>query len=189
MIVAAFGGNGGRGEPPSLEAPAPAPLPDLGGVPDFSFTERSGRTVARKDLLGKVWVADFIFTNCGGVCPAMSLRLGEVHAALRKEPDALCVTWTTDPERDSLEVLREYAGRWNASEDRWLFLRGEQAAVLSLQFHGFKLGSLTEPFQHSERFVLVDARGRIRGYYHATEDGAVEAILRDFRRLRSGEGS
>jgi protein SCO1/2 len=115
--------------------------------------------------------------------------MAEVHAVLAKEPDALCVTWTTDPDRDTPEVLRAYAEKYSASADRWLFLRGPQAEVLALQHHGFHVGSATDPFLHSERFILVDARGRIRGYYHALDGSGVPDLLRDFRRLRAEEGS
>jgi len=182
----------GKDPAPSAEgatAETPAALPDLGAVPEFSFTERTGTKVGLADLRGRTWVADFVFTSCAGTCPAMSLRMAEVHEVLRKEPDALCVTFTTDPERDTLQVLEGYAIKYGATPDRWLFVRGPQAEVLSLQHGGFKIGSATDPFLHSERFVLVDARGRIRGYYHALDPEGVPSLLRDFRRLRAEEGS
>jgi cytochrome oxidase Cu insertion factor (SCO1/SenC/PrrC family) len=97
------------------------PLPELGAVPDFSFTERSGRVVARKDLLGRIWVADFIFTSCAGTCPVMTSRMAGVHQALRAEPGALCVSFSVDPDRDTLEALRAYADRspWSTVGSRW----------------------------------------------------------------------
>jgi protein SCO1/2 len=179
--------GGGQPAPAAADAGAEgredAPLPVLGEVPDFSFTERSGRAVARKDLMGRVWVADFIFTSCVGTCPEMSLRMAGVHEALRKDSDALCVSFSVDPERDSLEALRAYADRFSATADRWLFLRGPQDAVHRLEYGGFKMGDPTDALVHSERFVLVDRRGRIRGWYHGVDDAAVKDLLRDSRRI------
>ncbi len=175
-------------KPGSVERNAPAtetdaPLPVLGDVPDFSFTERSGRAVARKDLLGSVWVADFIFTSCAGTCPAMSLRMAGVHEAIRQERAALCVSFSVDPDRDTLEALRAYGDRFSASADRWWFLRGPAEAVHRLEYEGFKMGDPTDYFIHSERFVLVDRQGRIRGWYHGVDDAKVTDLLRDARLL------
>jgi protein SCO1/2 len=172
-------------EAPSGEEGDAGPLPVLGEVPAFAFVERSGRPVGREDLLGRIWVADFIFTNCAGVCPRMSMRMAGVHEAIRGDGDAVCVSFTVDPERDTLEVLRDYAPRFSASADGWYFLRGPLAEVHALSYRGFRLGDEKDPLVHSERFVLVDRRGRIRGYYHGVDEEAVARLLRDYRRLRA----
>jgi len=177
-------------EEPDGAAPSPAPgepggpLPVLGDVPDFSFTERSGRTVSRKDLVGRIWVADFIFTSCAGTCPVMTSRMAGVHQALREEPGALCVSFSVDPERDTLDALRAYANRYSASADGWWFLRGPQKEVHRLEYEGFKMGDPEDPMIHSERFVLVDRAGRIRGWYRGTEAEEVARLLADAARLR-----
>ncbi len=160
------------------------PLPVYAELPPFSLTERSGRTVTLADLAGKIWVADFIFTNCAGICPEMSTRMTAVHEAFRRDPDALCVSITVDPDRDTPEVLREYAAKYGASEDRWLYLRGPVKDVLALSYEGFHIGDAEDPFIHSQRFVLVDRKGGIRGYYRGTEAEEVERLLGDYRRIR-----
>lgn len=164
---------------------AGAPLPVYAEVPPFSFTERSGRTVTRDGLRGKIWVADFIFTNCAGVCLEMSTRMAAVHEAFRGDPDALCVSVSVDPDRDTPEALREYAAKYGASEDRWLYLRGPVKAVLALSYEGFRIGDAEDPLIHSARFVLVDRQGRIRGYYRGTEAEEVARLLTDYRALRA----
>ncbi|MHC4924290.1 MAG: SCO family protein [Planctomycetota bacterium] len=116
------------------------PLPKIKEVPDFSFTERNGDTVTKDTLLGKVWVVDFIFTNCAGTCPIMSDQLTQIHASMKPEDDAACVSVSVDPERDTLEVLKEYAAHYNASKDRWLFLRGPVEDVLALSYGGLNIG-------------------------------------------------
>ena len=186
LVVAAVVLVGGTGVAISvLSEPI---LPDFGPVPAFTLEERSGSQVALRDLLGKVWVADFVFTNCAGVCPAMSHCMQQVHEEMKSDPDARCVTITTDPARDTPEVLRAYADRYAASPDRWLFLRGPQPEVLALQHQGFKMGSPTDPFLHSERLVLVDKKGRIRGWFHGTEDAGVQELLKAYRRLQKSGG-
>jgi protein SCO1 len=107
-----------------------------------------------------------------------------VHEAFRKDPDALCVSITVDPDRDTPEVLRGYAAKYGASEDRWLYLRGPVKEVLALSYGGFRIGDAEDPLIHSQRFVLVDRRGRIRGYYRGTESEEVERLLSDYRLIR-----
>jgi len=182
-----------KASPPHGEGPAggevvgaetPGPLPDLGEVPDFSLEERSGATVSRESLKGRIWVADFIFTTCAGICPNMSRNMASVQNVLRKDGDAVCVSITVDPDKDTPERLREYARRYGASDEAWYFLRGPIGEVHSLGFHGFKMLDEKDPFLHSMRFALVDRTGRIRGYYRGTEEEGVKLILEDYRRLR-----
>jgi protein SCO1/2 len=182
-VPACCAGKGLEGEPAAAAGEEDGPLPVLGDVPDFSFTERSGKPAGRKDLLGRIWVADFVFTSCAGTCPVMSMRMATVHAALKDLPGARCVSFSVDPDRDTLEALRAYADRFSATPDGWWFLRGPQMEVVRLQHDGFKMGHSEDPFIHSERFVLVDARGRIRGWYHGTEEEPVARLVADARRL------
>jgi cytochrome oxidase Cu insertion factor (SCO1/SenC/PrrC family) len=161
-------------------------LPVLGSVPAFSLTERSEETVARSDLEGQVWVADFIFTQCAGPCPLLSSRMSDLQDALRDRPDVRLVSFSVDPENDTPEVLSQYAKRFRADPDRWLFLTGDKTEIYQLVKNGFKLAvadsSTPESpspgiITHSTRIVLVDRKGRIRGYYHGTESDLEEKIL------------
>lgn len=152
-------------------------LPVLGEVPAFSLTERSEKPVALDDLRGRVWVADFIFTNCAGPCPVMSRRMQDLQAELLRDrmDKVVCVSFSVDPERDTPAALREYADQRGASPSRWLFVTGPKAALRALCVNGFKLAvqddaSPDDQILHSSRFVLVDKRGRIRGYYRALAD-------------------
>jgi protein SCO1/2 len=171
---------------------APAPQV-LGSVPAFSLTERSGRTVTREDLAGRVWVAGFVFTRCGGVCPLMTARMKELRAAF---PGLTLVSFTVDPEHDTPEALREYATR-NGIGDGWLWLTGEQSRMHAIAREGFHLAASAAtpeeqqqggdgPFLHSSRLVLVDGRARIRGYYDSGEAEALAALRRDLAALEAG---
>lgn len=168
------------------------PLPILSAIPEFSLTERSGQPFGLADLRGKIWVADFIFTNCAGTCPIMTTALTDVQKmALAENLDDLrLVSITVDPERDSLEVLNRFADGYGALKDRWYFLTGDGAVIQQLANQGFLLsaaastgGSVEEPIIHSNRFVLVDRQGRIRGYYDGTDEESVKLLLKDLKKL------
>ena len=166
-----------------------ADLPHLGRVPDFAFVSERGRPTAARDLEGKAWVADFIFTRCGGTCPMMSERMTALAAELKDEPGVRFVSFDVDPEHDSLTDLATYARQHRADPERWTFLRGERPAVRALAGDGFKLTVVDghaddpEPILHSSSFVLVDGKRQIRGYYDGLEPAGVEKLVADARRL------
>ncbi len=156
-------------------------------LPDFSLTERSGQTVTLADLKGKVWVADFFYSTCPGPCPMLSSRLSELQKSLGSDDRVRLVSISTDPEKDTPELLRQYAERFQAV-DRWLFLTGSKAAIHGLAHDGFKLPiaenpGAPEPIIHSTRLILVDQTGAIRGLYDGLAADAAERVARDIRRL------
>jgi len=164
-----------------------AAMPDFSAVPDFNLTERSNRPVAKKDLDGQIWVADFIFTHCAGICPTMSSNMKTLQDRLPKE--VRLVSFSVDPQNDTPEVLTEYAKRYNADPERWLFLTGDPDAIQKLSIGGFKLaldptgGTESEPITHSSRLVLIDRQGHIRGYYGTEEADALDRLVADARKL------
>jgi cytochrome oxidase Cu insertion factor (SCO1/SenC/PrrC family) len=168
----------------------------LGTVPEFSLVERSGRAVTRADLVGQPWVANFVFTQCGGVCPLLSTRMGQLRRALAEQgfPHVRSVSFSVDPAHDTPTVLRAYAEQHHADADRWWFLTGPREELYRLVSEGFHLAVAErspeeatqtpgEMITHSDRFVLVDASGRLRAYYHGTDSAAVQQILRDLPML------
>ncbi len=182
-VVSQMGDDGGYDE-----------LPIVAEVPQFSLIRSDGTTVTRADFDGRPWVADFIFTTCAGVCPILSTRMGELQATLAaRELDARLVSISVDPTRDTPDALRRYAERYSADGDRWWFLTGERDALYDLIGKGFLLsvaertpGAVDdggELITHSDRFVLVDREGRIRGYYHGTDPEAVDRLVTDLARL------
>src|SRR5205814_4187981 len=114
-------------------------LPAYGTVPKFELTNQDSQPFGSPALAGKIWIADFIFTNCPGPCPIISTRMSELQKPLAKS-DVRLVSFTVDPEKDTPEVLRTYAGKLNARPGRWDFLTGPRAAIYSLSKDGFKLG-------------------------------------------------
>jgi protein SCO1 len=168
------------------------PPPVLGQVPPFDLIERSGRALTANDLRGRPWVADFIFTRCGGACPAMTARM----AALRRDTpdDVTMVSFTVDPAHDTPAALARYAERAGAGAS-WLFVTGGRDALYRLAIDGFKLGveevppeqqvvGGDGPFLHSSHFVLVDRANRVRGYYDSTDEERLARLRRDLAAVR-----
>jgi protein SCO1 len=150
----------------------PDATPTLGNVPPFQLTERSGRTVSNADLTGKVWVASFVFTRCTGTCPAVAATLARLQSELADVPDFRIVTFTIDPERDTADDLKQYAERYRADANRWLFLTGTETEVHDLANDGFHLLAKKsanpkpgDEFDHSTYLALVDAKGAILDVY------------------------
>ena len=168
----------------SCERPA-EPLKKMFQLPPFIFTERSGKPFAAPEAMhGKVWVADFFFASCPGVCLELSRSVSSLHQATRDLPDARFLSISTD-ENDTPDVLRRYADQQGASE-RWSFVTGPKLEVFKLSVDGFKLAladaagvDVGEKFIHSSKLVLIDKAGWIRGYY----DGIGERQAADAKRL------
>jgi protein SCO1/2 len=159
----------------------------LGAVPDFSLNNQESRSITRAELTGKVWIADFIFTNCSGICPVMT---GQMRRLQEKLPDEIhFVSFSVDPAHDTPEVLAAYAARGGADSKRWWFLTGDKEALYRVSIQGFKLavddttGTPVEPVTHSSRFVLVDRNGQIRGYYGIEDADAMTRLTADASRL------
>jgi protein SCO1/2 len=162
------------------------PLKVLGEVPEFQLLDQKGQKFERTALDGHVWVADFIYTNCQGPCPRMSSHMRTLQKATG--PQVKLVSFTVDPDNDTPPVLAAYAQRFSADSARWTFLTGEKETLNSLDRDAFKLGTLGVEMDHSTRFVLVDKKGRIRGYYGIAEGNPVDRIARDAERLEKEQG-
>jgi protein SCO1/2 len=159
------------------------PLPAYGQVPEFRLTSQTGEPFDRKALEGKVWVADFIFTHCPGPCPRLSAHMRRIQSAVAELPDVRLISFSVDPERDTPTVLAEYANRYRALPGRWFFLTGDRKTLDALDRRAFMLGNVDGTLEHSTRFVLVDRRGKIRGYYGTSEDDPTARLIVDIRRL------
>ncbi len=173
-----------------LHRPAAGPdLPRLGAAPAFTLVSESGTAVTTADYRGTVWIADFIFTRCGGSCPILSSRMLALSKKTADVPAIRYVSFGVDPEYDTPEVLAAYARDLGADLSRWRFLHGERPVIRSLIKDGFKLAiedgpaDSVEPILHSTRFVLVDGEGTIRGYYDGMEQPPVDVLEKDARAL------
>jgi protein SCO1 len=163
------------------------PLPVLGQMPDFALTSQNNLNVTLTSLRGNVWIADVIFTRCAGQCPIMSAHMQGIQDALPPGLPIKLVSFTTDPGFDTPAVLKQYGSRFGARDDQWIFLTGSKAALRRATVDGLKLSVMDNPsgqpdnagdlFIHSQKLVLLDQDGRIRGYYDGESDeGASQAL-------------
>lgn len=165
----------------------PGPLPVLNAVIDFTLTEADGKPFGLKDLLGRVWVADFIYTYCAGPCPKMSAAMRDLHLDYAAK-DVRFVSISCDPERDTPEGLREYGANYQADPARWKFLTGDRKLVGRLAKEGFlQADDAGDPLLHSVQFLLVDREGRLRGTYLGTSPNMRARLRRHLDRLLTEE--
>jgi len=184
-----------------MRAPMRAELPLLANLPQFRLVDQDNRPFSRDDMLGKVWVADFVFTSCADACPRLQNKMKRIQDRLlppEQGGSIALLSISVDPERDTPEKLRDYAQAFGARKAMWVYLTGPQKEVERTVVQGFHTAMAKLPvpgrdphleafdIMHGERFVLVDAKGRIRGFYDADDP---DAILRDARLLTpSGRG-
>ncbi len=147
----------------------------------FTLTERSGEPFDSASLDGDVWIASFFFTSCPGVC----LRLNSAIAQLQSELDDSIrfVSITVDATTDTPEKLRKYADHYQADAERWLFLTGEAEEIRRIANEGFLVSGARET--HSDRLIVVDRQGRIRGAYRGTEETQIRLLKRKVAALLS----
>ncbi len=172
----------------SLRTHLPAPLPVLAQVPRFELTDQDGRPFGSRDLEGRTWVASFIFTRCPTVCPRITARMARLQGRARQLAPAFhLVSFSVDPGFDTPERLAAYARAHRASPRMWTFLTGAEDAVKEAVVSGMKIAMEREAgadgrsrgVLHGTALVLVDGRGRVRGYYDPEDDTALDRLVRD----------
>ena len=156
-------------------------LPVLGQIADFTLTNQDGKVTTLAGLTNHVWVADIIFTRCGGPCPIMTGQMEKLQNALPQTSDAKLVTLTTDPDYDSPAVMKQYGERFNADFNRWTFLTGTKPEIGGLASGSLKLSAVPVPlaeqtnaadlFIHTTIFVAVDKHAQLRGIFETGGDG------------------
>jgi protein SCO1/2 len=166
-----------------------ASLPDYGAVVDFALIESSGDPISLNDLQGTIWIANFIFTSCAGPCPQMTRRMANIQELLGERRNVRLVSISVDPDRDTPEVLRQYAEKFGARAERWWFLTGDASTIKRVAIDGFHIGSVDDPLLHSTKFALVDQHGHVRGYYDSTTPEAIDLLLLDVDKLSAAAAS
>jgi protein SCO1 len=158
---------------------------------NFSLTDRTGRTVTRPDLDGKILIVDFLFTSCSLTCPVVNSHMAQIQQLTTNQPDVKLISLTVDPRDDTTEVLAKYGERFGADTNRWLFLTGEKTTLYDLIGTSFLAQDLDDPFSympgnfsHTERIAVVDSHGNLRGYFDGLNQNAATAVFEEINRLR-----
>jgi protein SCO1 len=157
-------------------------------IPDFSYTNQNGQTLAKKDVLGQVFVADFFFSTCPTICPKMTSQMKRLQTLTSDIEEIRFLSFTINPKNDTPEVLLDYANQYGVSLSNWDFLTGDEDATHHLGVKGFLVHARAdedEPggFAHSPSLVLVDRKGHIRGVYDGTSTEEVDQLNLDIRKL------
>lgn len=159
-------------------------LPRYDHVPSFHMTDSEGQPFDSRQLADKVWIADFIYSQCPGPCPMMSSKMHRLVERTNDFPELRFVSFSVDPANDTPAVLNEFAHRFGAPSARWTFLTGTPQTVHQIAFSTFHLGDVITTITHSTRFALVDKQGNVRGYYDSSDANDMDKLLQDASALR-----
>lgn len=159
-------------------------------VSQFRLVDQHGDTITREDLEGKITVVNFFFTSCQGICPEMNGKISQVVEDFEGQEKVQFFSHTVDPSYDTVEVLRNYAERFPATEEQWHFLTGSKDEIYRLARRSyFAVKSRSEAkgeksdFIHTENVILVGPELRLRGFYTGTSDKSMEELKEDIRIL------
>ena len=165
-------------------------------IENFQFLNQNGKLVKSKDIEGKIWVVEYFFATCLGICPIMNEQMKRVQSAYEKDTNVVILSFTVDPDKDSIKALKEYAVNHGAIDGKWHFFTGDKKELYALARNSFfvlkpaeakNLGDAGSDFIHTNNFVLVDQKKRIRGYYDGTNPKEVDSLIQDISILRNKE--
>ena len=161
-------------------------------VADFSFLNQEGETITQAEVEGKVYVAEYFFTTCGTICPKMNDQMRRIQFEFADNENVRLMSFTVDPEVDTVAQMKRYADDHGAKKGQWHFLTGSKEDLYMLARKSFfvlkpaeaeNLGDVGSDFIHTNNFVLVDQKGRLRGYYDGTSKKKVDELMLDIERL------
>ncbi len=173
----------------------PKKLPVIGEqghqIRDFAFVDQEGHTITKDSMKGKIYVVEYFFTTCKGICPRMNENMDKVYEAFRGNNDVKILSHTVDPKRDTVAAMKEYSLRFDADPNQWHFLTGDKKELYDMARYSYLVtavddtgtGDIASDFIHTDRFVLVDRDGRIRGQYEGTQSATVNQLITDIKEL------
>ena len=161
-------------------------------IADFSLLNQNGDTITQENYRDKIYVADFFFTTCPTICPIMTANLVEVQAALANDPEVLLLSHSVTPEIDSVAQLKKYAMEKGVNDAKWNLVTGDKKQIYELarkSYLAVQEDGDGGPFDmiHTENFILVDKKRRIRGFYDGTKEEEMDRLLSDIEILKNSE--
>ncbi|RYY41461.1 MAG: SCO family protein [Chitinophagaceae bacterium] len=165
-------------------------VPPISVVQPFTFVDQDGRTVTQKAIEGKVVAVNFFFTTCKSVCPKMNNNLKPIYEAFKGEKDFVLLSHTSDPERDSVPVLKRYADSMKVNTQQWIFLTGRKDSLYAAARHSYKIddpnnsvASIDDDFLHTQFVALVDQQGNVRHIYDGLKESELKEMEGEIRKL------
>ena len=161
-------------------------------IADFSFVNQNGKTITQRDYEGKIYVADFFFTTCGSICPKMTTNLVDVQKVIKNNPKVMLLSHTVFPETDSVPALKAYAKKYGVIDGKWNLVTGDKKEIYTMARKSYLAVKLGKPEQlydmvHTENFVLVDQKRRVRGFYDGTKKEDIQRLIEDINWLCNNE--
>ncbi|HMK05107.1 MAG TPA: SCO family protein [Ferruginibacter sp.] len=166
-------------------------LDTLHSIPAFSFTDQNGNTISEKDVTNKIYVADFFFTACPGICPKLAKNLKLVQDAFANDDEVLLLSHSVTPDKDIPAVLKRYARNYSVIDSKWHLLTGNKDSIYNIARRSYfadeDLGMQrnSNDFLHTENMLLIDKHRRIRGVYKGTSAAEMDNIIADIKKLKA----
>lgn len=165
-------------------------------VQPFKFVNQEGDTITNADVKGKVYVVEYFFTTCKGICPKMNENMSKVYEAYRGNDMVKILSHSVDPKKDTVDAMKSYSLRFDADPEQWMFLTGDKKELYDAARYSYLISAVDDTsivdiesdFIHSDRFILVDKDGFIRGrFYKGTDMAEVNQLIGDIDKLLKEE--
>jgi protein SCO1/2 len=157
-------------------------------IADFAFTNQNGKLITQKDYTDKIYVADFFFTTCPTICPKMTDNMVWLQSQIKNYPKVMLLSHSVTPDIDSVSVLKKYAIEKGVIDSKWNLVTGNKKDIYYIarkSYLAVKTGKTEDMFDmvHTENFILIDQKRRIRGFYDGTNLEEVKKLLEDIEFL------
>lgn len=159
-------------------------------IPDFNLINQEGKIITKNNYEGKIYVADFFFTTCPGICPVLEKNMSKIQEKYKKDSTVLLLSHTVMPVKDSVSILKKYALDNEIISDKWNLVTGDKKQLYNLARKGyfadedFEKTQDEDAFIHTENFILIDKKGRIRGVYNGTLALETKRLIRHIEILK-----
>jgi len=164
-------------------------------IPEFNLLNQNGKKITEKEVEGQIYVADFFFTSCPGICPKLTSNMSLVQNEFLEDDEILLMSHSVTPNYDSVSVLQKYAMTKGVMTGKWHLLTGDRDHIYELGRNAYfaeeSLGQKKgiDDFLHTENFILVDKNRYIRGIYNGLNKSSVNQLIVDIKTLKRSESS
>ena len=161
-------------------------------VPDFKLVNQNGDTITQKDYKDKIYIADFFFTTCQGICPIMTDHMVKIQKEFKDDPEVLLLSHSVTPEIDSVAQLKKYAEEKGVIDEKWNLVTGDKKQIYDLARKSYLVAKSQGnggkyDMVHTENFALIDKNKQVRGFYDGTNPEAIEQLVEDVKLLKKLE--
>ncbi len=161
-------------------------------IDDFSLVNQNNEIITNETYDGKIYIADFFFTTCPGICPIMKENMITLQNEFINDDNVLLISHTVTPEIDSVSVLKKYSQEKGVIDSKWNMVTGDKKQIYNLARKSYLVAEdIESPIQydmiHTENFVLVDSKRRIRGFYDGTDNDVMDNLISDIKILKKEE--